>query len=399
MAGLLGLAWGLAAACGGSSGPANPTVAPTSPAPSPLASAAATATATATPDTLGPRPQTADDAIKALSRFLAASPGELCPARLKLEWETVCVEGEVDGDGKKDAAYLLPLNGRDGRGPSPAVVLVRRAAASVLDAFEPDGTADAGDQGKGVFALADRTGGGRHELTFLASVCGASNCNVRVEVHSWDGTAWRGIGPGDSFANPDLISVTGTGAATRIVVHAGALQTVGAGPPRAALSTYELKQGRFQLAASSPDPLVYFAHAIFDADARFDVADWEGAITAYRSAIADEKLRDWQKDTGTGDGRKRLTAYALFRIAVATAASGDDPRPAIEAVLLEGSEQVFSLAAEEFRRGFLERGGVAEGCVKANVYLGAPDIRAYLEEVFDYGYANPQRTYRDVCPL
>ena len=394
---LLGAAAVAAAACTGGGA----AIAPSGPSATPAAAPSSTPlpTTTPAPDLLGPPPRAAEEVVPALSRFFAAVPGDGCPPRLKADWDAVCVQGDLDGDGKKDAAYLVPLVPGNGRGPAPAVVIVRRSALTTLETFEQAGTADAGGRGRAVFAVADLIGGGSAQLTFLATVCGASNCLTRLEVQSWDGTAWRPIGPGETFANPDLVKVEGKGPAARITVHAGALATVGAGPPRAASSTYELKQGRFQLSSSVPDRPVYLAHAIFDADARFDLGEWEGAIAAYRAAIADKKLLDWQKESGLGDGRQRLTAYALFRVALATAASGEDPRKAIDAVVLDAREPVFAFAAQEFRRGLLEHGGVEKGCATANVYLGTADIQEYLKDVFNYGYGNPRRTYRDVCPL
>jgi len=357
-------------------------------------------TATSTvpaPRTPAPPPRIADEVPDALKRLFAESR-ELCPKALLAEWDVVCAEGDLDGDGKGDAAYLVPLG--SGAGRAPAVVAVRMTSAPAIELVERDGLADATGLGRIAFSAADRTGDGRAELIYLATGCTQANCTTRLSVMAWDGTAWRAIGPGESFNNADAVTVDGGGATSRLTVHAAGLRgAASAGPVRASLSVFALKQARFELVSRVADPPVYLFHAIQDADATFDAGDWQGAIAAYRAAIADAKLLDWQKEQGRGDGRGRLTAYALFRVALASAAAGDDPRKALDEVILQEKEPVFASVAEAFRRGFKELSGVQQGCVEVNIYLATPAVADYIKQVFDYGYANPRRTYREICPL
>jgi len=149
---------------------------------------------------------------------------------------------------------------------------------------------------------------------------------------------------------------------------------------------------------------VYLYNAIQDADAKFDAGDFAGAVKLYRAAMADPKLKDWQKEAKNVDGRAGLESYALFRIAVATAASGADATEAIDTTILEAKDPLFRFAAERFRDGLLGRGTVTAGCAAATAYLSitnaAADNPAHLREVFDYGYANlPVVQPKDVCPL
>ncbi|MBI2765861.1 MAG: hypothetical protein HYX53_08120 [Chloroflexi bacterium] len=355
---------------------------------------------TATPDPLGPRPKDGDEARRVLSSYLA-TVSEACPDQLRKSWQAMCVEGDFDGDGRKDTGYLVPLDSPAGRSAAPAAVLVRRAATSALERFPRIGGADAGDLGRSLFAADERTGDQQDELSYLATTCGASGCTSRVEVQSWDGTAWRDVGPGDAGVdNIDRATIVGKGVDTRITLHGGLLGSAGAGPTRAVTTTYGWDVSRYRAISTVPDKPVYLFHGIQDADRRFAALDFVGAATAYRAAIADPTLADWQQEMGKGNGRRRLTAYALFRIAVATAASGADPGPAIDAAITGAQEPVFVNATVAFRKGFQERDGVHGGCIEATLYLTGPGIAEYLREVFDYGYANlPQKTARDLCPL
>jgi hypothetical protein len=162
---------------------------------------------------------------------------------------------------------------------------------------------------------------------------------------------------------------------------------------------FELEAGMFVEVEAVPDPPVYLFHAILDADAIFDEGRFREAIDAYAAAIRDTSLIDWKEATRQLGGRKALVGYALFRIAVAAAAAGDDPTASIDAVIVEGEEPLFQEAAQAFRRGYLDGRSVIRGCIEVNRYMATPAARAVLENRFDYGYANPRKQPSDVCPL
>ena len=183
-------------------------------------------------------------------------------------------------------------------------------------------------------------------------------------------------------------------------MHAGLLGSIGAGPTRAATRVFALDGGTYRERSFVPDRPVYLIHAIGDADTRFAAGYYLDAIAAYREAIANANLVDWQKETHRGDGRVRLTGYALFRIAVASAARASPEAEvtlALDAVITNGKEPLFAEAATAFRRAWQERHDAHEGCVAATAYLkSTPD---FLTTIFDYGPANPPPTYTDICPL
>lgn len=391
------------ASCSGGDGSAEATPLPsstlvvatptTSPPPSP------------TPDPLGPPPTNAIEARAGLQALLGASRfAEPCPQHLTLSWGVICAQGDAGGDGLPDAAWLIPLRQAAPQGPFPAVVFFRPGGSQEIEEFATEGSADASILGAAIFSLADRDGEPGAELAYLVNRCTANTCTSLVRIQAWDGTAWRDIGPGDDGVPAiDRVALEGEGAQSRIMIHGGKLD-IAAGPTRAATRTYELLGGRYRLTKTEYDPPEYLFHAIVDADALFAAANFEEAIAAYRAAIGAEDLRDWKKDTGRGEGRPALEGYALFRIAVATAALGQDPTEAIDAAIREGKEIVFSIAAQEFRKGLQEHSSVIAGCAEATQYLGTvgngADTPAYIARLFDYGYANqPSRTYQEICRL
>jgi hypothetical protein len=279
-------------------------------------------------------------------------------------------------------------------------VIVHRSGTGRFDRFPSRDDADAGDLERAMFGLADRSGDATAELTFVSTRCGASNCVSGVAVMSWDGTAWRDIGPGEpGFDNPELFAWEGSGGASELVVRAGLIGSVGAGPTRTSTVRFALTNGAYIEIESVPDAAVYLFHAILDADSLFDEGRFRESIDAYAAAITDPALRDWKAEIGRPSGRPALNAYALFRIAVAAAAVGEDPTSAIDAVIVEGEEPLFAEAAQAFRRGYLDGRSVVRGCIEVSRYLASPAAKAVLDDRFDYGYANPRKQPGDVCPL
>ncbi|MCK9517670.1 MAG: hypothetical protein M0R74_01405 [Dehalococcoidia bacterium] len=399
----------LLAACGGSHAPL-PAPGATS---SPAATASVTATATPRPPTVTPtphplakRPATATEAIAVLEPLLAAED-DVCPDTLISYWRVRCTSADVDGDGHGDAIYLVPLAPARGPAPHPAAVLVRRSAEGGIERFPRVGEADASIIGIAVFSVTDRTGDGQPEISYLVNSCGARGCASRLEIQGWDGTAWRDIGPADGgIDNVEGVSVLGEGASTVFTLEGGKLDAPGAGPPRGAAFHYGLHGSRYVLQATDWDEPEYLYHAIADADLLFEQQGaFAAAIDAYRAAIDNPDLKDWKAEVLPGraaelpTGRGQLVGYALFRIAVATAALGQDAALAIDAVIAQSEEPIFAYAAEAFRRGYSDVGTIRAGCLEVTRYLTSANAPAYLAEVFDYGYANPRKSPTDICPL
>ena len=387
-----------------------------SPEPVVLASpSSAVPTPSPTPDLLATPPASHVDARAWLQRALGPSGFDPpCPQRFQ-QAGVACTEGDVDGDGLKDLAYLLPVTLPGTLLPHPSAVFLRRGGTQKLEEFAGDLTADASPMGIAAFSLVDRTGDARGDLTYLENRCGASGCKTTVVIQTWDGTAWRDAGPADSgIANVDSVSWTGSGASSALRIHGGKLPASApaeAGPSRAATTTLQLVGSRYTATKVEHDSAEYLYQAFLDADAIFD-RDKEASIAAFESVLTREALKDWKAKSDQKDRRPALKGFALFRIVLAKAVLQDDAASitaAIDRVILQSAlpdfEPLFVNVAMEFRRGYNESGGLIGGCAAVNLYLTRPaagaDTRAYVEQLFNYGYANPAGSawLTKICPF
>lgn len=347
-------------------------------------------------------PTDSAEAQQGVEDELIASHAEACPARLVSVWKVTCATGDFDGDGQPDTAFLVPLKAATGAPNVPATVLVLRSKTKQIEALTDAGTTgDASKPGTAFFTARAVPADGQ-ALAFLTSACSSSGCISQVHLDHWDGTAWRDIGPGD--AGITAFESAAWDDAGDLVLKGGQFTAPGAGPTRAVTVTYAYSDGRYAESSRVYAPPVYLFHAITDADAKFAAADWVGAIAAYQAAINDPSLKDWKAEQGQSPGRPTLVSYALFRIAIATGAEGNDPSVALDKVIVDAKDPIFAYAAQQFRQGWQQTASVHGGCVAATAYLATSnasgDNPAYIKQAFNYGYANqPGKTYMDICPL
>ena len=378
-----------------------PTASPTGPPP-----------ATPTPDRLATPPADRTEAIGWLQAALGGTNFDPpCPESI-VQRGVRCAEGDADGDRRTDFAYLVPLKPPVTQAPYPAAVVVRRAASGLLE--ERGSGADVSIIGASVFAMSDRTGDGRGDVTFLENVCSATGCKTRAVVLTWDGNAWRDAGPGgEPIGNVDSVKWEGVGASSRLLIHGGKLPDDvlrEAGPTRSTTRTFVFNVARYTLNTEEPDPPEYLYHAIIDADRLFD-EDKRAAIEAFQAAADNDGLKDWRPPGAPEkDRRPALQGFALFRIALAHAALQGEPQEltlALDHVVNHGvdsGEMLFVNVATEFRRGYAN-GGLATGCAAVLDYINkrspGTDTRGYIAALFAYGYENPPgSTWADkICPF
>ncbi len=401
--GLTVVAAAIVAGCGGSSKTApSPTAVHSTATRTATPSPTHTPTPSPTPDPLADAPANANEAQQGVEDALIAAPSEACPARLVSMWKVTCATGDFDGDGQPDTAFLVPLKPATGAASTPAIILVLPSTTKTIESLATAGTAgDASTLGTAFFTARPVPAAGK-ALAFLTTACSSSGCISQAHLERWDGTAWRDIGPGDAGIAA-LESATWDDAGD-LVLKGGQFSAAGAGPTRAVTVSYAYTDGRYTESSRVYAPPVYLFHAITDADAKFAAADWVGAIAAYQAAIDNTSLKDWKAEQGQSPGRPTLVSYALFRIAIATAAEGNDPSVALDKVIVDAKDPIFAYAAQQFRQGWQQTASVHGGCVAATAYLGTSnasgDNPAYIKQAFNYGYANqPIKTYLDICPL
>lgn len=362
-----------------------------------------TATPSPTPDPLAKLPTTVAEAQQGLESELIAAPTMPCPSRLVTAWRVTCITSDFDGDSKPDTAFLVPLQPAPDSTHTPAAVFVLRSTANQVEALSSVGSpADGTVLGATFFTPRTLPSNGGNAIAFLTTACSTTGCLSQAHLFRWDGTAWRDVGPGDAGISA-LQSATWD-ADGNLILKGGAFEAPGAGPTRGVSVTYTYSGTVYAESKRVYAAPVYLFHAITDADVKFAAADWSGAIAAYQGAIDDTALKDWKAEQGQPAGRPTLVSYALFRIAIATAAEGDDPSVALDKVIVDAKDPIFAYAAQQFRQGWQQTASVHGGCVAATAYLGTSnasgDNPAYVKQAFNYGYANqPVKTYMDICPL
>ncbi len=382
--------------------------------PTPGASETTTATASPTPSPtpnfLATPPASQLDALSWLKKALGPNFDPPCPDKLK-QAGVACAAGDADGDGAEEFAYLVPVNIETTQRPYPASVFIRDGATGDIKELAIDLTADASILGISFFAFEDRTGDGEDDLSYLQNLCGTTGCRTVAVIQVWDGTAWRDAGPSDAgISNIDSVEWEGAGADSRLVIHGGRLPAnapVEAGPTRASTTTYTFQTGRYLPEEIDPDPPEYLYHAFLDAERAFK-SDRPGSAAAFEAIIANTELKDWKSRPADPDRRPSLKGFALFRLALIEAASNGDPAAlttALDRVINQSTEPLFLNVTDEFRRGYNEQGGLIGGCGAVNLYLSRPvpgaDTPGYVENLFDYGYANPSgRSWlTEICPF
>jgi hypothetical protein len=199
--------------------------------------------------------------------------------------------------------------------------------------------------------------------------------------------------------NLETASFGGSGGQSALVLRGGQLASLGAGPSRARTVTYLFDGTRYSAAKVEHEAPRYLYHAVLDADALFDAGRWAEARAAYLAAIASPVLLDWKYETQGLNGRAELYGYARFRVALATAGAGEDPTGALDDVITDSTEELFPRVATAFRQGYEQNGSPQQGCLAVTVYLATPPLPERIEEMFNYGTANPGKDVRDICPF
>ncbi len=367
-----------------------------------------------TPDRLATPPASQIDARGWLQSAMGPSAyNPPCPQRLR-DLGVACAQGDIDGDGLREFAYLVPVKIPGTLLPWPSAVFVRGGRSQKLEEFALDLTADSSLIGISFFGLEDRNGDGNDDLAFLENRCSATACMTTAVIKTWDGTAWRDIGP-TSGAVSNVDSAEWEEDEDAFAIHGGKLPAgapVEAGPSRASTSIFRLANSRYELATIERDDPEYLYQAFLDADELFE-HDKEASIEAFEGILNKPELKDWKSKPGQADRRPSLKGFALFRILLADAVAQRSPSTvtaAIDRLVLQsrepGFEPLFVNLAEVFRKNYNPATGVLGACAAVNLYLSQPaangaDNRAYVEQLFDYGYANPPgRSWLEkICPF
>jgi len=426
LAGIAGPALVLAA-CGGGGGA--PTASPTP-------------AATATPPTVAVPTPPAEfaaypDAIGAYLTETEGSPS--CLAELFAAWGMpqptfgpACAAADLDGDGRDE--YVVRIADAATTGPQLA-----EAPSSTAEPASYGGDIlildDGGDGYEVVYratvrgeetvsaerflnptilGTGDYNDDGKAEAAFTGSQCGAHTCMTSVFVVGWDGSQYS-----DFFAEPVAHPWTqpseiafedlDADGIQEIRIPAGTVSSVGAGPQRDSVLTYDWDGASFVLTRTRYAASGYLYFVVVDADAAYAAGNPAGASSLYRKAAEDTSLMDWKEELGAGArDRDELVPYARFRsyLTQMTLLPTTDVDTAltlvgsIEALAQEFPNSLHAQAAQRFgeayRRQPTPQAGLTAGCIAFTSFL--EERRSEFDAAWDYGYANPKPEPDQLCP-
>ena len=156
-----------------------------------------------------------------------------------------------------------------------------------------------------ILGTGDYNDDGKAEAAFTGSECGASTCNTSVFVVGWDGSQYS-----DFFAEPvvqpwtqpseiEFLDLDADGV-QEIRIPAGTISSVGAGPQRGSILTYDWDGTSYVLTDTRHTASDYLYFVVVDADTAYAEGNSAAATSLYRRAAEDTSLKDWKEELGTG---------------------------------------------------------------------------------------------------
>lgn len=246
---------------------------------------------------------------------------------------------------------------------------------------------------------ADVNEDGRADVVWTDTTCGANACFTTAHVISYvDGgfVNWIEDGTTMAAAKVSLQDIVPEGSGQELVLTGGVISDVWAGPQRAMTTTWASPEGGpYTLQAIQRAPSWCLYHALEDAGAALEEGRYEDAAASYRAAADDPRLvACWQQPNEVDE----LHAFALYRLAVASAYGGD----------MAGAEQAIADLESRFPDDrlrdltriwwivFKATGDKSAACATARSF--AVRRAETWQRLADFGYANPQMTATDLCP-
>jgi hypothetical protein len=398
-------------------------------APTPTATQVPSPTAVATPTvTAAPRQPSdfADYPAAIVGHLTQAGGSPTCLAELFAAWDMPtaipewaeesgsvdCAAGDLDGDGEDE--YLLRLTNPvlSDIFPDSDVLIFDRGVAGYEVAFRSSTTLGPSPPWQPVIlGIRDFNSDGKLEASFTADSCGAHTCWTSVYILAWDGQQYMNI-IDEEVTVPwaraiNFVDVEGDGI-EELYVAAGQIGSVGAGPQRDTNLTYAWDGTYYVLVKTEIEPSDSLYFAVVDGDEAYAVGDLEKAMQLYNKAINDAALWDWKEDFSGVSGRDELIPYAHFRLYLAQLASlppGDGPSAqdlidSIAALAGQFPDSLHAQAAAQFAAAYpdgeVSPQALAAGCAAFLAYV--EDNRQEFDDIWYYGYANPELIPERLCP-
>lgn len=430
-----------------------PAVAPTAtatPVPSPTTIAMPTPTRiavpTATPTVVAvpARPGDFADYPAAIVGYLTQMGGSpSCLAELFAAWDMPdgevgprCARGDLDGDGEEE--YVVRITVPSARGTlsygAPAeptgepisyvgdiLILDKRAGRyelvygliyeSILWGHEVTPVSFPFDPT--ILGAEDYNGDGKLEVAFTTADCGAHTCSTSLSILGWDGSEYRNLfeevvsAPWTHPSQIEFIDLDGDGV-KEVRLPAGQIASAGAGPQRDRVEFYAWDGTNYVLVNTEYEPSDWLYFAVVDGDEAYAAGDLEKAVQLYNKAINDAALWDWKEDFSGVSGRDELVPYAHFRLALAQLASlppddvaaAQDLVDSVAALAVQFPDSLHAQAAAQFAAAYpdgqVSPQALSQGCTAFLAYV--EDNRPEFDDIWYYGYANPELVPERLCP-
>lgn len=252
-----------------------------------------------------------------------------------------------------------------------------------------------------IVSTADLNYDQRPDLLFAGQTCSPEGiCAYRVQVVSWSAARAAFVnllaGPLTSATLPAVEDYDQDSVLELIVRQEedGDAQT---GPLRTGFTVYDWNGIIYTRSVVRLNPPRYRIQVIQQADAAFNEGLLNEAAGLYMLALNDTDLADWLPDDAAV-----LRSYALYRLLVLYAASGD-PRAAEIATAARAqypdpaAAPVYMALLEAFWAAYSATGSASGGCAAVNVII--PERPAAVERFARYGESQPPVAAVDLCPF
>jgi hypothetical protein len=259
----------------------------------------------------------------------------------------------------------------------------------------------------------DYNGDGLTEAVITSGDCGAHTCFTDVVMLGWDGIDYVDLFAeplGVAWTTPDEITFPdpdGDGVHD-VYLPAGVIGSIGAGPQRDAFLTYAWDGSHYVLTKEELAPTDDLYLIVTDGDKAYAEGDIETAMAHYRRALVDSSLSDWKEAFGSPGGRFELVPYAQFRLYLAelsTLGANETIRAqelvdSISDLVLDYSDSMHALAALEFALAYpdgeVSASALTTGCAAFLAFVD--ENQELFDEIWYYGYANPELVPEGLCP-
>lgn len=193
-----------------------------------------------------------------------------------------------------------------------------------------------------------------------------------------------------------------------VVIHGGAINSVGAGPSRTMLDRYRWSGSELISVEHQLDPSPWLIHTIYDGLDAHAAALYDVAIERFQAAT-DETLQTWRSYiAGRPDAaideemqeRRELRSFARFRLASALLARDRTDSTAVRQMPIEverdDAESAYGPVSELFWQAMDETKSLAAACSRVQEYVAQhpPTLRV----LNTFGYGNRELTAADICP-